>query len=260
MTTVPEWVEPIPERVNLPALKVALPHQYGERIPEHDRIKWSEFLESAQKRILEVPDSKPSTWDLATLAEFANNRRVETTDVSPGVSSIMRKMTKTMRTVEVVPKKKKRQLATANDIVNTLVSGGNEEEVQMEEDIHLEVQEEIGVHVEEVEEFDITIDSIVAFYDERESARPCLGHVVEVKTEDDITWMNLHLLQGGYKKAFKLAQNGVGKNRKPVMQWFDVKAAICWNIVLTKANRLSPQMVKYLQALYSELEDGHSSD
>ena len=67
------------------------------------------------------------------------------------------------------------------------------------------------IHVEEVEDFNIEINSLVAHYDDRNSARPCLHNVMEVCVEDGINWMHLHLLQGSYNKQWKLAHNGVGK-------------------------------------------------
>ena len=129
-------------------------------------------------------------------------------------------------------------------------------ETQNEETDPDEVFEEAGgkINVEEVEDFNIETNSLVAYFDDRNSARPCLGNVIEVTSEDGVNWMHLHLLQGAYSKPWKFAHNGVGKNRKPVTQWFDVKAAICWNLELTRAERLPPKMITYLQSLYSDFD------
>ena len=67
-----------------------------------------------------------------------------------------------------------------------------------------------------------------------------------------INWIHLHLLQGSYNKQWKLAYYGVGKKCKSIMQWFEVKTAICWNLELTKAKRLPPRIIRCLQSFYSE--------
>ena len=72
------------------------------------------------------------------------------------------------------------------DIQNTEVSQQSvdvhNEEIDMSE--ALEVEASNRIHVEEVEDFDIEINSLVAYYDDRNSPRPCLGNVMAVCMED----------------------------------------------------------------------------
>ena len=61
-------------------------------------------------------------------------------------------------------------------------------ETQNEETDPDEAFEEAGgkINVEEVEDFKIEINSLAAYYDDRNSARPCLGNIMEVTSEDGV--------------------------------------------------------------------------
>ena len=68
-----------------------------------------------------------------------------------------------------------------------IIVGGRETQNE-ETDPDEAFEEEAGgkINVEEVEYFKIEINSLVAYYDDRNSARPCLGNIMKVTSEDGV--------------------------------------------------------------------------